>query len=59
MVSNRYKIRPSEILKIDDEYTAYCFDEVCAYIMNKLDQKEEMYFEHHYSSFSDLYKQYE
>lgn len=58
MVSNRYRKRPSELLGIEDGYVAYCFDEACAYIMNRLDKKEEIYFEKHYSSFTDLYKAY-
>lgn len=58
MVSNRYRKRPSEMLGIEDEYVAYCLDEACAYIMNRLDEKEEMYFEKHYSSFSELYSNY-
>lgn len=58
MVSNRYQKRPSEILNIKDEYTAYCLDEACAYIMNRLDNKEEMYFTKKYTSFAELYKNY-
>nr|DAD89376.1 MAG TPA: hypothetical protein [Podoviridae sp. ctiJY10] len=41
-----------------DEYTAYCFDEACAYIMNKIDSEEEPVFRTKYRSFSDLYSQY-
>ncbi|TQO55817.1 hypothetical protein D5S05_16815 [Paraclostridium bifermentans] len=28
---------PSEILRIDDEYTSFCFDEACMYISNSLE----------------------
>lgn len=29
-------IRPSELMDIDDAYTAFCFDEACAYIIKEL-----------------------
>lgn len=35
-----YQERPSNILGIDDEYTSFCFDEACAYIMSKIDNGE-------------------
>ncbi len=28
-MGRHYQKRPSEIVNIDDEYIAYCFDEVC------------------------------
>lgn len=59
MVVNRYGKRPSELLDIEDNYTAYCLDEACAYIMNRIDQGDEMYFEKHYTSFTELYADYE
>lgn len=34
-------IRPSELLGIDDAYTAFCFDEACAFIINKLKDGEK------------------
>jgi hypothetical protein len=33
--------RPSELLEIEDAYTAFCFDEACAYIMQKLKDGEK------------------
>lgn len=42
-----------------DEYTAYCFDEACAYIMNRVDSGEEICIRTRYTSFSDLYSQYQ
>nr|DAL32593.1 MAG TPA_asm: hypothetical protein [Caudoviricetes sp.] len=54
-VAQRYKRTPSEILGIDDPYTAYCLDEACALIAAKLDNKEEIYFPKEYTSFSDMY----
>ncbi|WP_250673540.1 hypothetical protein LZ906_007860 [Paraclostridium ghonii] len=35
--SIKYNKLPSEILRIDDEYTAFCFDEACMYISNELE----------------------
>lgn len=35
-----YQKKPSEIVNIDDEYIAYCFDEVCYfYISEAMDDK--------------------
>lgn len=31
-MAKEYQTRPSQILAIDEEYTAYCFDEVCLFI---------------------------
>lgn len=33
--------RPSEILEIYDPYTAFCFDEACAYIVRQLEDGKE------------------
>lgn len=48
----------------EDEYTAYCFDEACLYILNMLNDNKKPIFDddvkvnknNHYQSFSDLYK---
>nr|DAH90610.1 MAG TPA: hypothetical protein [Bacteriophage sp.] len=58
-MAQRYRRRPSELLSIDDDYTAYCFDEACAFIAGRLDAGDEIAFNRQYSSFSDLYAQYE
>lgn len=59
-VAQRYKVRPSTLLGSEiDEYTAYCFDEACAYIASRVDAGDEPQFEVHYSSFSALYSQYQ
>ena len=39
-----YEIRPSELLKIDDEYTAYCFDQALAEFVLRLNNKEKPIF---------------
>lgn len=53
-----YKIRPSEVLAIDDGYTAYCLDEAIAYIVAMLDDGQEPTFKTKYKSFHDLYNSY-
>ena len=58
------KVRPSEIMHIPDEYTAYCFDEACMYIRIKMEKDEEPHFEQvgndnskpHFRSPSEMYK---
>jgi hypothetical protein len=57
-MSNLYKQRPSALFGIKDEYTAFCFDEACAYIIKQLENKKEPQFKAEYKSFSDIYSQY-
>ena len=33
--------RPSEIMEIYDPYTAFCFDEACAYIVKEIQDGKE------------------
>ena len=59
-----FNCRPSEIMGIDDGYTAFCFDEACAFIVNQIrDGKEPiMRVENNrikYKRPSDLYRKYE
>lgn len=54
-----YRKMPSEILGLEDIYTAYCLNEACAYIMQQLNQKKEPHFRVEYKTFSELYSQYE
>ena len=35
-MSQEFNERPSSLLGIEDEYTAYCLDEACAYIISNL-----------------------
>lgn len=52
------------VMGIEDEYTAFCFDEACAFIVTKLQNKEEpiiRFEEDHaksYSKPSDFYKKF-
>jgi len=57
-MSKQYRRRPSEFFPELDEYTAYCLDEACAYIISQLEDGKELVFHTHYSSFSDLYANY-
>lgn len=55
-------VRPSEVMGIDDVYTAFCFDEACALILTKLNdgQKPILKTENkkEYSRPSDIYKKF-
>ena len=58
-----FACRPSELLDIDDKYTAYCFDEACAYIISRLKAGEKPQAQiaeaKTYSRPSDFYRQFE
>jgi hypothetical protein len=41
VVANRYNKLPSQIVGIEDEYTAFCLDEACSYIYSKLEEGKE------------------
>ena len=30
-MTKAYRLRPSELMGVEDSYTAYCFDEACFY----------------------------
>ena len=60
-MSKMYHVRPSQILNLEDEYTAFCFDEACANIIAHLqDGDKPIWIEDrkvkHYSTFTDLLK---
>ena len=46
-------------MSLEDEYTSYCFDEACAYIIAKMENGDEPQFTKKYKSFTDMYKKYE
>lgn len=62
-MAETYRVRPSVLLNIDDEYTAFCFDEACAYILGRIRNKEKPHFAQaqtmgkNYSRASELYAQ--
>jgi hypothetical protein len=37
-----YHQKPSSILGIEDEYTAFCLDEACCYIMNRVNNGDKI-----------------
>lgn len=65
-MAKMYHTSPSKILRIDDEYLGFCFDEACALIVTKMQNKEKPTFDEEskkenkpkkkYRSFTDLYK---
>ncbi|WP_123053151.1 hypothetical protein [Clostridium sp. JN-1] len=38
-MARTYKIRPSKILNIENDYDAFCFDEACDYILYELSKE--------------------
>lgn len=43
-MSKQYNTRPSAIVFIDDEYTAYCFDKACMYMISQIIDKKQPHF---------------
>lgn len=64
-MSRIYNCKPSEIMHLENEYDAFCFDEACAYIILEMEQdddnkkRKEPRFTKEYSNFADLYKNLE
>lgn len=54
-----YGKTPAELLFIDDEYTAFCLNQACAYIRSKIENKEEPVFKADNNSFSQIYSKYD
>lgn len=58
-------ILPSQVMGIEDEYTAFCFNEACALIVSRLKNKEKpiVRFDENnkkvYSKPSDYYKKFD
>lgn len=48
-------MRPSELLGVDDAYTAYCFDEACFYFEARLASGQKPVYESKAHSFSEFY----
>lgn len=51
-------MRPSEMLGIPDSYTAYCLDEACAVIAQRIKDGDEPIEKTHYTSPSQLFRKY-
>ena len=58
-VAANYKLRPSQLLDIPDAYTAYCFDEACAVIKQRIKDGEEPVEKTTYTRPSELYKKFQ
>lgn len=39
--SKAYQEKPSDIIGLGDEYLAFCFNEACLYMQNKLDERND------------------
>ena len=50
-----YGCRPSELMAVEDSYTAFCLDEACALITAKMKGGEEPRFHVEYKSLKELY----
>lgn len=66
-MSKQYSLRPSQIIGVEDDYTAFCFDEACAFIRAKLEAGEKPHYKvfreeqevvQEYESFTEFYKDY-
>ena len=67
-MSKLYNCLPSDVLSIEDSYTAFCFNEACCYITFQLQNdmkpqykviKENKAEKKEYKNFKDFYKQYQ
>lgn len=47
------------MMAIENPYDAFCFDEACYFISFKMNEGEKPSFTKKYSSFADIYKDYE
>ena len=43
--AQRFHIRPSEMLRLRDDYDAYCFDEACCYMLGQLEEGKRPFFQ--------------
>ena len=54
-MAKTYGKRPSELLGVEDPYTAYCFDEVCLYIKHRREAGDTPVYKTHVSSMMEFY----
>lgn len=40
-MAEAYRQKPSELLAVEDPYTAFCFDEACLYIRSRMQAGEQ------------------
>ena len=43
--AQRFHIRPSEMLRLQDSYDAYCFDEACCWMIGQLEEGKHPFFQ--------------
>ncbi len=43
-MAQRFQCRPSGILRITDDYAAFCFDEVCCWIIAQMEDGKRPFF---------------
>lgn len=48
--AQKFRTKPSDILHITDGYEAYCFDEVCCYMITQLEEGKRPFFGREYNS---------
>ena len=42
--AQRFRCRPSEMLRIDDGFAAFCFDEACSFILSQWEEGKRPFF---------------
>lgn len=64
-MSKLYNCLPSDIMGIEDNYTAFCFNEACAEIVLRLQNEEKPIYreqreegQEEYSNFTEFYKKF-
>ena len=66
-MAKQYSCLPSEIMGIEDSYTAFCFNEACCEIVLRLQNDEKPHYieqrkiaeeQKHYSNFKDFYEKF-
>lgn len=40
MMGKQYKIRPSKVIGLTNDYEAFCFDEACTYILSEMSKED-------------------
>lgn len=45
-----YNRMPSEILRIKDEYTSFCFDEACMFLVDAIKNDKKLKFEENHNT---------
>lgn len=64
VMAKTYNQRPSNIIGLDNDYQAYCFDEACIFLYNALQENKTLHFAgdkkesqkpKHYKSFGEFY----